>query len=291
MARPHKKGLDYFPLDVRIFRDDKLRVLSYLAGPLGEIVYIRILTLIYENGYYLETTIEKLSRILHIDMGPQWHRIERISECINFCLEAGLFDKSLAAQGVITAESVQKQYILSTVRRKDINIDKYWLLEPSESVRPADASLSLSKESVNDNNNIVNVSNNSVNANISTQSKSKRKIDKLINSDRRVYGKPKLHFITNVLIKNKFIEEDDLDIFKYNNLAEELISDYGFEKTLSVTNYILKWSKKDHIKIENKYEYFKASSYRNINLLKKSREGFDYEKELDKFLKEMGIED
>lgn len=291
MARPHKKGLDYFPLDVRIFRDDKLRVLSYLAGPLGEIVYIRILTLIYENGYYLETTIEKLSRKLHIDIGPQWHRIERISECINFCLEAGLFDKSLAAQGVITAESVQKQYLLSTVRRKDINIDKYWLLEPSESVRSADASLSLSKESVNDNKTLVNVSNNSVNANISTQSKSKRKIDKLINSDRRVYGKPKLHFITNVLIKNEFIEENDLDIFKFNLLAEELIRDYGFERTLSVTNYILKWSKKDHIKIENKYECFKASSYRNISLLNNNSGGYDFEKELDKFLKEMGVED
>ncbi len=83
---------------------------------------------------------------------------------------------------------------MSTVRRKDINIDKYWLLEPSESVRSVDASLSLSKESVSDNKTLVN-------ANISTQSKSKRKIDKLINSDRRVYGKPKLHFITNVLIK------------------------------------------------------------------------------------------
>lgn len=291
MARPLKQGLDYFPLDVRIFRDDKLRVLSYLAGPLGEIVYIRILTMIYENGYYLKTTIEKLSRILHIDMGPQWHRIERISECINFCLEAGLFDKSLAEQGVFTAESVQKQYLLSTIRRKDINIDKYWLLEPSESVRPADASLSMSKESINDSNNIVNVNNNEVNANISSQSKSKREKDKLINSERRVYGEPKLHFITNVLIENKFLKENDLDIFKFNSLAEDLINEYGFEKTLSITNYILKWSKKDHIKIENKYEYFKASSYRNISLLKDSKGGFDFEKELSRFIEEMGIKD
>ena len=71
MARPLKKGLEYFPLDVRIFRDEKIRVLSYLAGPLGEIVYIRILTMIYENGYYLEVTLDNLTRILHIDIGPQ----------------------------------------------------------------------------------------------------------------------------------------------------------------------------------------------------------------------------
>ncbi|HHX70437.1 MAG TPA: DUF4373 domain-containing protein [Gallicola sp.] len=291
MARPLKKDLEYFPLDVWIFRDDKIRDLNYHVGPLGELIYIRILTLVYENGYYLETIISRLAKILHKDLGPQWIKLERISMFIHARLEAVLFDDELTGQDVITFVTVQKQYLLSTVRRKDINIDKYWLLEPSESVRPADATLSLSKESVNDNNNIVNVSNNSVNANISTQSKSKRKIDKLINSDRRVYGKPKLHFITNVLIKNKFIEEDDLDIFKYNMLAEELIRDYGFERTLSGTNYILKWSKKDHIQIENKYEYFKASSYRNISSLNNNTGGYDFEKELDKFLKEMGVED
>ena len=128
---------------------------------------------------------------------------------------------------MITAESVQKQYLLSTVRRKDINIDKYWLLKPSESVRPADGSLSVSKENDNVNNNLVNVNNNQVNANISTQSKSKSKKDKLINIDKRAFGEPKLHFITKALVKNKYVEEDDLLIGKYNMLAEKLIDEIG----------------------------------------------------------------
>ena len=105
-------------------------------------IYIKILTLVYENGYYIEATIEKLSKILHREIGPQWTKLERISESIHACLEAGLFDKTLAVQGVITSISVQKQYLLST-RRKDINITKYWLLEPSLSERPADGSLYL----------------------------------------------------------------------------------------------------------------------------------------------------
>lgn len=292
MARPLKTGLDYFPLDVRIFRDEKLRVLSYLGGPLAEIVYIRILTMIYENGYYLEYTIDSLARVLHIDIGPQWHRIERISECINFCLEAGLFDKSLAVQGVITAESVQKQYLLSTARRKDINIDKYWLLKPSESVRPADGSLSVSKENDNVNNNLVNVNNNQVNANISTQSKSKSKKDKLINIDKRAFGEPKLHFITKALVKNKYVEEDDLLIGKYNMLAEKLIDAYGFDMVLAVSDYIMKMFRKDHINILDRYNYFKTSAERNLVALAKRNEGgnFDIEKELKKLAKEMGFE-
>ncbi|WP_264229394.1 DUF4373 domain-containing protein [Acholeplasma laidlawii] len=293
MARPLKKGLEYFPLDVRIFRDDKIRDLSYLAGPLGELIYIKILTLVYENGYYIETTIEKLSKILHREIGPQWTKLERISESIHACLEAGLFDKTLAVQGVITSISVQKQYLLSTLRRKDIDITKYWLLEPSLSERPADGSLSISKDSVNVAETIVNVDNNPINVNISTQSKSKSKKDKKINIDKRAFGEPKLHFITQALIKNKYIDEHHLSIGKFNILAQDLVDTYGFDMVLSVTDYIIKVSKRSHIKIDDPYDYFKASAERNIRALELRNEGggFDIRKELEKLSKTMGIED
>lgn len=291
MARPLKKGLEYFPLDVRIFRDDKIRDLSYRAGPLGELIYIKILTLVYENGYYIEATIEKLSKILHREIGPQWTKLERISESIHACLEAGLFDKTLAVQGVITSISVQKQYLLSTMRRKDINITKYWLLEPSLSERPADGSLSISKDSVNVAKTIVNVDNNPINVNISTQSKSKSKKDKKINIDKRAFGEPKLHFITQALIKNQYIDEHDLSIGKFNILAQDLVDAYGFDMVLSVTDYIIKVSKRSHIRIDDPYDYFKASAERNIRALELRNEGggFDIRKELEKLSKTMGI--
>ena len=293
MARPLKKGLEYFPLDVRIFRDDKIRDLSYRAGPLGELIYIKILTLVYENGYYIEATIEKLSKILHREIGPQWTKLERISESIHACLEAGLFDKTLAVQGVITSISVQKQYLLSTLRRKDIDITKYWLLEPPLSERPADGSLSISKDSVNVAETIVNVDNNPINVNISTQSKSKSKKDKKINIDKRAFGEPKLHFITQALIKNKYIDEHDLSIGKFNMLAQDLVDAYGFDMVLSVTDYIIKVSKRNHIKIDDPYDYFKASAERNIRALELRNEGggFDIRKELEKLSKTMGIKD
>ena len=293
MARPLKKGLEYFPLDVRIFRDDKIRDLSYRAGPLGELIYIKILTLVYENGYYIEATIEKLSKILHREIGPQWTKLERISESIHACLEAGLFDKTLAVQGVITSISVQKQYLLSTLRRKDIDITKYWLLEPPLSERPADGSLSISKDSVNVAETIVNVDNNPINVNISTQSKSKSKKDKKINIDKRAFGEPKLHFITQALIKNKYIDEHDLSIGKFNMLAQDLVDAYGFDMVLSVTDYIIKVSKRSHIRIDDPYDYFKASAERNIRALELRNEGggFDIRKELEKLSKTMGIKD
>ena len=290
MARPLKKGLEYFPLDVRIFNDEKIRVLRYKVGPNGIMVYLKILTMIYENGYYLEMKVDDLAKVIHQDFGPEWFKLERISVFIHACLESGLFDEELSGQGVITSVAVQKQYLLSTARRKDINIDKYWLLEPSESVRPADASLSIPKERVNVNNNRVNVDNNSVNVDISTQSKSKRKIDKKINIDKRAFGQPKLHFITNALIKNKYIEADDLSIGNFNMLAQDLVDAYGFDMVLSVTDYIIKVSKREHIEIENKFKYFKTSAEHNLRVLEKRNNGgyFDIEAELKKLTQAMG---
>jgi len=281
MARPLKKGLEYFPLDVRIFNDEKIRVLKYNVGPMGVLVYLKILTLIYDNGYYLEITVDKLAKIIHQDFGPEWFKLERISVFIHACLESGLFDEELSGQGVITSVAVQKQYLLSTMRRKDINIDKYWLLEPSESVRPADASLSIPKENVN-------VDNNRVNVDISTQSKSK--IDKKINIDKRVFGEPKLHFITQALIKNKYIEADDLSIGNFNLLATKLVDAYGFDVVLSVTDYIVKVSKREHIEIDNKYKYFKTSAEHNLRALEKRNNGdyFDIKAELEKLAQSLG---
>lgn len=292
MARPLKKGLEYFPLDVRIFSDEKIRVLKYNVGPMGVLVYLKILTMVYENGYYLEIKVDDLAKVIHQDFGPEWFKLERISVFIHACLESGLFDEELSGQGVITSVAVQKQYLLSTARRKDINIDKYWLLEPSESVRPADASLSVSKETINVNNNRVNVDNNQVNANISTQSKSKSKKDKLINIDKRAFGEPKLHFITKALVKNKYVDEDDLLIGKYNMLALKLIDAYGFDMVLAVSDYLIKMFRKDHINILDRFNYFKTSAERNLKALAKRNEGgnFDIEKELKKLAKEMGFE-
>ena len=71
MARPYKQGLDYFPLDVNIFRDEKISILLEESGPLAVYVYIRILALVFENGYYLEMTLDHLARIIRRESGSR----------------------------------------------------------------------------------------------------------------------------------------------------------------------------------------------------------------------------
>ena len=53
MARPTKRGLDYFPFDVGFFGDKGIRILKARYGSDGIAVYIKLLCDIYKEGYFL----------------------------------------------------------------------------------------------------------------------------------------------------------------------------------------------------------------------------------------------
>jgi len=96
---------------------------------------------------------------------------------------------------------------------------------------------------------------------------------KEINIDKRAFGEPKFHFLSKILIQNKYIESDDPVIGRFNLLAADLVDIHGFDLVLSVTDYILKIFKKGHINIDDKYNYFKVSAERNIKALEYKNNG------------------
>lgn len=133
MARPPKKGLDYFPFDVDFFDDDHIIDLMDEYGGFGVSVYLIILTIIYRNGYYIEMPIEKLARSVVRILGSRWARKNTVTQVILFCSEIGLFDKALVEQSVFTSAAVQRRFQTVTARSK-IDKSKYWLIgQPLES--------------------------------------------------------------------------------------------------------------------------------------------------------------
>ena len=281
MARPFKQGLQYFPLDVNIFEDEKIQDLNLAFGYLGEIIYIRLLSMIYANGYYLEKSISSLARTLMKSIGANWtpNPID-IEEVIVYCGKVGLFNYDLLKEDVITSKSIQKQFILSTRRRKNTGQDKYWLLDEKTMLELSIFNKTSKNINVDNNgviddtngvigsNNQVNADNNRVNVDKSTQKekekKKERKIDKEDKEDKGPYGLPKLHFITNSLIKNKYIDESSLDIIKFNILFEDLIHGYGFEDVLSAVDYVVKYSKNPNPPIEDKFAFMRESVQTNL---------------------------
>lgn len=133
MARPKKKGLDYFPLDNDIFEDEKLFDLQNEYGPLGEVIYIRLLCLINKNGYYYKfKNIDTLSAMLIKSIGNRWARDKKtVREIILYLAEINLFSSELMQCNVITSRGVQRRY-LKAVERRQSDIGEFNLLEKSD---------------------------------------------------------------------------------------------------------------------------------------------------------------
>ena len=112
MGRKIKRGLDYYPVDVDIASDIKMRKLLKRCGGQAYTVYAFLLCLIYKNGYYIELD-EDLPFILSEQAG---YSEEYIGQVIDSCLDIDLFNKTLyASDKVITSRAIQERY--SLIRR------------------------------------------------------------------------------------------------------------------------------------------------------------------------------
>ncbi|RXF58849.1 DUF4373 domain-containing protein [Enterococcus faecalis] len=153
MARPAKEGLDYFPLDVGIFEDEKIEAIAGEFGIKGELAVIKLLCAIYKKGYFI--LWDDLSQATLLKRLPGVSK-EMLNQIVNRLVLWGFFDKELFdSVKVLTSENIQATFFEATKRRKTPKPTKY----------------------------IVNVNNNSqsetVNADINAQSKvNKSKVNK-----------------------------------------------------------------------------------------------------------------
>jgi hypothetical protein len=116
MSRPSKKGLEYFPLDVDFFADDKIDVLLYQHGPLGVLFYIEMLCRTYRVGACYKWD-DRFFGFLQRKLGGNEEEIRGIMKT---CLEVGLFDKEVFENtGFLTSKGIQKRFfdVLSMARR------------------------------------------------------------------------------------------------------------------------------------------------------------------------------
>jgi hypothetical protein len=149
MARPIKQGLDYFPLDVDFFHDEKIEAISGEFGIKGEIATIKLLCAIYRNGYYIVWSDMLKMKLLRNLQGISAELLETIVQRL---VKWNFFNEELFnSEKVLTSTGIQKRYVEATKRRKDIEKLDYWLLN----------GVNVNK----------NTTTNGINVNINTQSK------------------------------------------------------------------------------------------------------------------------
>lgn len=133
MAPPLKKGLEYFPLVHEIFDDENFVEVQNTYGPLGEVIFFRLLSLIFQNGYYYRfDSMDKLANKLIKSIGNRWARDKKtVTDIILFLAKNNLFSAELMRENVITSREVQLRY-LKAMERRQSKIVEYSLLEKND---------------------------------------------------------------------------------------------------------------------------------------------------------------
>ena len=134
MSRPMKDGVDYWPRDVGLREDKKVRLIKGEFGIKGVYIYEEILNTIYREGGYYKKWDDDDCFLMSEGVGDGCTP-NLIAEVVRGCLKRSLFDEGVfQAFGVLTSKGIQRRFIQAVYKnREEIPIAKeYWLLEKRE---------------------------------------------------------------------------------------------------------------------------------------------------------------
>lgn len=95
----------------------------------------------------------------------------------------------------------------------------------------------------------------------------KDKLDKLDKLDKTLgFASENYSFLTQELIRRKFITETDLDIYRYDEFFQSIVKEYDHKDLLQVISYVIKNMKTKLV--QDKFNYFKSSILSNLESLK-----------------------
>lgn len=130
MGRNRRNGLDYFPFDVDLFQDIRIRKLIKYQSGKAVTVYALLLCIIYKDGYYMRWDKE-LPFIISEQTGFEE---AYILEVINSCLKLGLFSNELyTSDGILTSRGIQERYKkICDLCRRNGEISEFSLISSEE---------------------------------------------------------------------------------------------------------------------------------------------------------------
>lgn len=131
MARPRKKGLDYFPLDVGFLRDRKIKLLRAEFGASSVVFVLYVFCRAFgEEGYFCTWDDDELL----IAAEELKEKPSYLSEVLSGCLKRSIFDDGVFQMfGVLTSAGIQRRYLSGCEKRDTIPIfEEYCLLEKKE---------------------------------------------------------------------------------------------------------------------------------------------------------------
>lgn len=135
---PAKMGLDYFPHDVGMTKDRKLRAVRKMYGSAAIDVWLALLDMIYaDKGYYLEynekTKDDIIWDIMDYTKGKYAPTPDDVANIVESLVACELFSGDQFKLGILTSRRIQSIFYSATVERKNVEVDTdIWLLSISE---------------------------------------------------------------------------------------------------------------------------------------------------------------
>lgn len=138
MGRNRKTGLDWWPRDIGLYRDPKLRGARQRFGVLGPYVYECLLDMAYgDKGYFIEYSgqgrEDALWQLREYTAGLENVTLETLAAVVDQLVASGLFSAELYERGFLTSKRIQMGYFIATLGRKGMQVNfDIWLLSEEE---------------------------------------------------------------------------------------------------------------------------------------------------------------
>jgi DNA replication protein DnaD len=192
VARPTKKGLDYFPLDVDFLSDLKVRRIIKACGKEAVHILVALLANIYRDEGYYVLWDDDLAFLVADEVGTKEGTVE---ELVRKAVQVKFFDKDIFDKySVLTSKGIQNRYILATKERKKVELEFKYLLT----------------NEVNRSNISINGRNNSVNQGNNQQSKVKESKEKEIKEDATASENASLETFQKLWLFPNVVQVEDL---------------------------------------------------------------------------------
>lgn len=274
MARPIKKGLSYFPFDVDIFKDVKIRILMANYGANGVLLYIYLLTAVYNNGYYIKCN-EDLLYVASADLGvsPQKAR-----EIIQFCCKRSLFDDALfRKRQVLSSVGIQRRYqemVKARAVKRTVKVQgELWLLDCDETKNFITVCPPEGEQDINCINSEINNSKSKINT-TNKSKKNKSKINESKEEESKADGITESssggetvltiplkdgtdYTVTADMVKQLSVEYTAIDVVAcLRKLADYMHNNHSKQRDRQgIDNYIRMWLQQDSAKaLEQQYK-------------------------------------
>lgn len=204
MARPTKKGLDYFPLDVDFLSDLKVRRIIKACGKEAVHILVALLANIYRDEGYYVLWDDDLAFLVADEVGTKEGTVE---ELVRKAVQVKFFDKDIFDKySVLTSKGIQNRYILATKERKKVELEFKYLLTNE---------VNRSNISINGRGNPVNQGNNQ-------QSKVKESKEKEIKEDATAGESASLETFQKLWLFPNVVQVEDL-LNLVNIYGDELV--------------------------------------------------------------------